>query len=205
VQDIKSTESKDRLLHAVYCPILQDLPLGDLSVVVRIPGDPTATLAELRRRFQEFDRNLFLDIKSLDERVANDLILQRLFAVLASAFGGLALLLATAGLYGVMAYSVARRTNEIGIRMAVGAGRSEVVKMVVRETMKLVIVGVVVGLAAALGATRLVESSLFGVKPTDPMTIGIAVSIMIAVTLIAGYAPARRAASVDPMIALRHE
>ena len=205
VQDVKNTESKDRLLHAVYCPILQDLPLGDLSIVVRIPGDPTATLAELRHRIQDFDRNLFLDVKSLDERVAADLLLQRLFAILATSFGGLALLLATAGLYGVMAYSVARRTNEIGIRMAVGAGRAEVVKMVVRETMKLVILGVVIGLAAALGVTRLVASSLFGVKPTDPATIGSAIAIMLAVTLIAGYAPARRAASVDPMIALRHE
>ena len=205
VQDVKNTEAKDKLLHAVYCPLLQDLPLGDVSLLARIPGDPSAALTEIRRRFQDFDRNLFLDVKSLDERAAADLLLQRLFAILASSFGALAVLLASAGLYGVMAYSVARRTNEIGIRMAIGAGRAAVVRMVVRETMKLVILGVAIGLAAALAATRLVASALFGVKPTDPLTIGIAILIMLAVTLIAGYAPARRAASVDPMIALRHE
>ena len=205
VQDVKNAEAKDKILHAVYCSMLQDLPLGDISVLARIPGDPAATLTEIRRRFQDFDRNLFLDVKSLEERVAADLLLQRLFATLASVFGALALLLASAGLYGVMAYSVARRTNEIGIRMAVGAGRARVLGMVVRETMKLVGVGVLIGLAAALGATRLVAGVLFGVKPTDPATIGIAVVVMIAVTLIAGYGPARRAASVDPIIALRHE
>jgi putative ABC transport system permease protein len=205
VQDVKNTETKDKLLHAVYCPVLQDLPLGDVSVLVRIPGDPTATLTELRRQFQEFDRNLFLQVRSLDDWASADLLLQRFFATLASAFGALALLLATAGLYGVMAYSVSRRTIEIGIRMAVGAGQGSVIRMVVRETMKLVAIGIVIGLLSALAATRLVANALFGVKPTDPITIGIAVFVMIAVTLIAGYAPARRAASVDPMIALRHE
>jgi predicted permease len=205
VQDVKNTDSKDKLLHAVYCPMLQDLPLGDVSVLARIPGDPTVALTELRRRFHDYDPNLFLQVKSLNEWASLDLLMQRFFATIASAFGALALLLASAGLYGVMAYSVSRRTIEIGIRMAVGAGRANVVRMVVRETMILVAVGIVLGLVAALGATRLVATALFGVKPTDPVTIGISVFVMIAVTLIAGYAPARRAASVDPMIALRHE
>jgi ABC-type antimicrobial peptide transport system permease subunit len=126
-------------------------------------------------------------------------------AAVASAFGALALLLASTGLYGVMAYSVSRRTNEIGIRMALGAARGQVLGMVLRETLKVVGIGMVVGLAAALAATRLVATALFGVKPTDPITIGIALGVMAAVALLAGSAPARRAARVDPMIALRHE
>jgi predicted permease len=203
--DVKSSDAKDKILHAVYCPVLQDLPLGDLTVLVRSAGEPSVALTELRRRFQDYDRNLFLDVKSVEERVDDGLILQRLMAMIASVFGGLALLLASAGLYGVMAYSVSRRTNEIGIRMALGAGQGKVVGMVVRETMKLVAVGMLVGLAAALAATRLVSSALFGVKPTDPATIAIAVGVMLVVAFLAGYAPARRAAGVEPLVALRHE
>ena len=205
VSDVKSPDSKDRILHAVYCPLMQDLPLGDATVLVRTTGDPSTAINELRRRFQNYDRNLFLDIKSLEARLNEALILQRFAAAIASVFGVLALVLASAGLYGVMAYSVSRRTNEIGIRMALGAGRAKVVGMVLRETMKLVGIGLVVGLAAALAATRLVATSLFGVAPTDPITIGLAVVVMAAVAILAGYAPARRAAGVDPMIALRHE
>ncbi len=205
VADVKTSDTKDKLLHAVYCPVMQDLPLGDITVLVRSAGDPSLALTELRRRFQDYDRNLFLDVKSVEERVDDGLILQRLMAMIASVFGVLALLMASAGLYGVMAYSVSRRTNEIGIRMALGAGRRKVVGMVVRETMKLVGVGMLVGLAVALATTRLVSSALFGVKPTDPATIAIAVGVMLLVAFLAGYAPARRAAGVEPMVALRHE
>ena len=205
VGDVKNSDAKDKILHAVYCPVMQDLPLGDLTVLVRSAGEPSVALTELRRRFQDYDRNLFLDVKSVAERVDDSLILQRFMAMIASVFGVLALLLASAGLYGVMAYSVSRRTNEIGIRMALGAGRPKVVGMVVREIMKLVGVGMLVGLAAALAATRLVSSALFGVKPTDPATIAIAVGVMLVVAFLAGYAPARRAAGVEPMVALRHE
>jgi predicted permease len=205
VADVKSSDAKDKILHAVYCPVLQDLPLGDLTVLVRSAGAPAVALNEVRRRFQDYDRNLFLDVKSVEERVDDGLIMQGFMAMIASVFGALALLLASAGLYGVMAYSVSRRTNEIGIRMALGAGRRKVVGMVVRETMKLAGVGMLVGLAAAVAATRLVSSALFGVKPTDPATIAIAVGVMLVVAFLAGYAPARRAAGVEPMVALRHE
>jgi putative ABC transport system permease protein len=205
VSDVRSPDTKDRILHAVYCPVMQDLPLGDGTVLVRTAGDPTLALTQVRRRFQEYDRNLFLDIESVEARVNDGIILQRFMAAIASVFGTLALLLACAGLYGVMAYSVSRRTNEIGIRMALGAERQNVIGMVLLETMKMVGIGMVAGLAAALATMRLVSAALFGIKPTDPMTIGVAAAAMLAVALLAGYAPARRAASVDPVIALRHE
>jgi predicted permease len=205
VKDVKSSDTRDRILHAVYCPLLQDLPLGDGTVLVRTVGDPAVAINEIRRRFQSYDPNLFLDIESMEARVDNGLILQRFAAAVASVFGALALLLASTGLYGVMAYSVSRRTNEIGIRMALGAGHRKVVGMVMLETMKLVCIGVAVGLIAALLATRVVATALFGVKPTDPITIGVAVAVMGVVAVLAGYAPARRAARVDPMVALRHE
>src|SRR6185295_5763619 len=117
----------------------------------------------------------------------------------------LALLLACIGLYGVMSYGVARRTNEIGVRMALGATGSRVTRMVMRETMLVVLIGVLIGCGTAVAITRLVSSMLFGLQPTDPETILFAVLLMIAVGALAGYVPARRASKVDPMIALRYE
>jgi putative ABC transport system permease protein len=108
-------------------------------------------------------------------------------------------------LYGVMAYDVARRTHEIGIRMALGASARRVMRLVLGETLRLVGIGVVIGLGAALAATRWVKSLLFGLQPHDPLTIGLAVFVLLAVAAIAGYLPARRASRVDPMIALRHD
>ena len=128
-----------------------------------------------------------------------------MLATLASVFGLLALLLASIGLYGVMAYSVARRSNEVGIRMALGADRRSVVANVVRETMALVAAGVVVGLAGAWGATRLLTSTLFGVTAMDPPTLALAIAMMTTVALLAGYIPARRAAAVNPLMALRQD
>jgi ABC-type antimicrobial peptide transport system permease subunit len=108
-------------------------------------------------------------------------------------------------LYGVMSYDVARRTREIGIRMALGAQRSDVVGLVMRQTALLVVIGVIIGLIAALGATRLIESRLYGLKPNDPLTIALAGLLLLTVAAIAGYLPARRASRVDPMLALRHD
>jgi ABC-type antimicrobial peptide transport system permease subunit len=134
-----------------------------------------------------------------------DTTLQRLLATLSAVFGLLALLLASIGLYGVMAYSVARRTNEVGIRMALGADRQRVIGIIVRETMTLVGGGVLAGVAAAWAATRLIASTLFGLTAMDPLTLAVAISVMTAVALLAGYVPARRAAAVDPVIALRQD
>ena len=117
----------------------------------------------------------------------------------------LALAIACVGLYGTMSYNVARRTNEIGIRMALGAQRGGVIWMVLRQVFLLAIVGLAIGVPAALAASKLVESFLFGMKPNDPLTISVAIAVLVAATVIAGYAPARRASKIDPMVALRHD
>jgi ABC-type antimicrobial peptide transport system permease subunit len=125
--------------------------------------------------------------------------------MLSSFFGLLALVLACIGLYGVMFYSVVRRTNEIGIRVALGAAQRDMLRLVLQETMILVALGIGIGLPVALASTRLIRNQLFGLEPNDPFTICAATLIMLAVSAFAGYLPARRASRVDPMVALRHE
>ena len=122
-----------------------------------------------------------------------------------SCFGLLALLLVSIGLYGVVSYAAVRRTGEIGIRIALGAQRSDVLWQVLRETMLLVAIGLSIGLPAALASTRLIRNQLFGLKPTDPFTISLATLVLVLVAVFAGYLPARRASRVDPMVALRYE
>ena len=189
----------------VYCPILQDLPSLNAIVLIRADGEASAVLAEARRRFREIDKNLFVDVVSMDRQIEDNVFFQRLLATLAGVFGLLALLLASIGLYGMMAYSVARRSNEVGIRMALGADRRRIVGAVVRETMTLVGAGVVVGMGAAWAATRLIAGTLFGLSAMDPPTLAFAIAVMTVVALAAGYVPARRAAAVDPIVALRQE
>src|SRR5205823_2273128 len=187
----------------VYCPILQDLPSLNAIVLIRADGDASAVLAEARRRFREIDKNLFVDVVSMDRQIEGNVFFQRLLATLAGVFGFLALLLASIGLYGVMAYSVARRSNEVGIRMALGADRRRIVGAVVRETMTLVGAGIVVGMGAAWAATRLIAGTLFGLSAMDPATLAFAIAVMTVVALAAAYVPARRAAAVDPIVSLR--
>jgi len=130
---------------------------------------------------------------------------ERLFARACSLFGGLALLLASVGLFGVMSYDVARRTHEIGIRMALGARRLEVLRLILRESLVLIAMGLVLGLVGAGAASRLLASQLFGLAPWDPTTWLVASMVLVAVSAIAGYLPARHASRVDPMVALRCE
>jgi ABC-type antimicrobial peptide transport system permease subunit len=137
----------------------------------------------------------------VDDSVLN----QRLVAQLCTFFGILAALLACIGIYGVVSYGITRRTNEFGIRMALGAERRDVLWMVLRETLRLVLIGVALGLAVALVASRLVQTELFGLKSYDPLAIALALTAMIAAASFAGYLPARRATGIDPMLALRHE
>jgi ABC-type antimicrobial peptide transport system permease subunit len=152
------------------------------------------------------DKNLPLfNVKTQSQQADESLAQERLFATLSSFFGLLALLLASIGLYGVMSYNVARRTNEIGIRMALGARRGDVVRLVLQETLLLVLIGLVVGFGTALATTRLISSMLFGLTPNDPITIMLAAWLLIGVAMLAGYLPARRASRIDPMVALRYE
>ena len=145
------------------------------------------------------------DMRTVAGQMEISLLTERLLAALSSVFGSLATLLAALGLYGVMAYMVARRTREIGIRMALGAGRRSVVWMVLGETLALAGIGVAIGLAGAWTLTRLIQAQLFGVEPTDPLTTAAASLGIAAVTALAGYIPARRATKIDPMSALRWE
>ena len=163
-------------------------------------------LAGIRRELTALDKNVpMLEIRTETQVIAQVLSLERTFAALSSAFGFLALLLACVGLYGTMAYAVARKTNEIGIRMAMGAERGAILGMVLRETAAIVVAGIAVGVPAAWIASGLLKTRLFGLMPHDPWSIGLSMAATLLVTMLAGYIPARRASRVDPMVALRYE
>jgi ABC-type antimicrobial peptide transport system permease subunit len=173
---------------------------------LRASGNPLSLANTVRRLVHEADpqlpvANLTTQVRCIDSTIAPE----RTFASLCTCFGVLALLIASIGLYGTMAYAVARRTNEIGIRMALGAERRRVVWMVLREVLALCLIGLVVGFGIALETSRFVASFLFGVRPADPFSFGLSAAILIACALAAGYAPAWRASRIDPMQALRHE
>jgi len=176
------------------------------NFVVRFSGPASSIVPQIRQTIRQVNRNLPIDdVVSLSDHVGRSLVQQKLVARIASFFGILALLLACIGLYGVMSYGVARRTNEIGIRMALGAQNRSVLWLVLREALMLVLIGLVVGVLASLAVTRTAESLLYELKPNDPLTITFAALLLATVATLAGYLPARRAARVDPMIALRDE
>jgi predicted permease len=178
---------------------------GQMTLHVRTANAAAVAPAALRE-MQELCRDVpTFEMQTLASQIDAGLLEERLIATLCGFFAGLALLLAAIGLYGLMAYAVARRTNEIGIRMALGAQRTEVIWLVLRETLTLVGTGVAVGIPMALAAARMVSGSLFGLTAADPMTMAIATVLLLAVAALAGYVPAHRAACVDPMNALRYE
>ncbi len=176
------------------------------DVEVRTTGDPSAAAAEVRQAIQDVDSALpIASVQTLPRRVTATFDQPRLVGKLSMLFSVLALVLAAVGLYGVMAYWVARRTQEIGVRMALGARKTDVLRLVVGRGLLLALMGAGFGLMAALSLTRLIASSLYHVKPADPITFGLVSFVVVAVTLFASYIPARRAAKVDPMVALRYE
>jgi predicted permease len=205
VRDVKYNSVRDAAPPTMYFPLAQRWFPG-VTFEVRTATDPTALVRAVREAVREVDPNLpVTNTTTQAEAVEGRLAQEKLFARAYALFGLLALALAAIGLFGLMSYGVSRRTSEIGIRMALGAGRGDIVAMVLKESMTMVVVGIVVGLAGALAAGRFLSTLLFGLQPTDPMTIGAAVLVMIGVSLVAGYLPARRAARVDPMVALRWE
>jgi predicted lysophospholipase L1 biosynthesis ABC-type transport system permease subunit len=189
---------------AYYSHTQRPQPLSNF--VVRFTGVPEAVVPPLRQAIKQVNHNLPVDeVVALSDHIGRSLVQQKLIARVASFFGLLALLLASIGLYGVMSYAVARRTNEIGIRMALGAQSRGVLWLVMREVLMLIAIGLVIGLLSALATTKTASTLLFGLQPNDPLTIAIASVLLCAVAMLAGYLPARRAARVDPMVALRDE
>jgi len=206
VKDAKYENLRDPSPRTFYSSYFQQPNNSDQTFQLRTFQDSSGLGASIERAVQELNPKFHVvGLQSMKDIVDRSLTQERFIAQIAAFFGLFALLLASIGLYGVMSHTVTGRTNEIGIRMALGALRRNVVWMILRETLLLVSIGAAIGIAAAVAATRLIESRLYGLSPTDPATMGFGVSLMICVAALAGYIPARRASNVDPMTALRDQ
>jgi predicted permease len=205
-RDTKYESMRDEIPIEVYEPYHQMPFVIGMMAYVRTARLPEQAFLSIRQVANGLDPNLPVsEMKTLEKQQEESLITERLVASLSTAFGILATLLATVGLYGVMAYMVAQRTREIGIRMALGAAGSDVLWLVMKEVLQLVLIGVAIGLPAAMALTRFAKSQLYGIQPNDALTIGLATAGIVLVAIFSGYIPARRATLVDPMRALRWE
>jgi predicted permease len=207
VKDVIYTSLRSERREMFYLPFHQATTgRGQMTLVVRTAGDPMPVIAAVRREVRAMDPAMpMFEVETLTTQIAASLQQERLLATLSSGFGFLALLLSCLGIYGIFSYAVARRTREIGIRMALGAERRDVLWLVLRDALRLVLLGALLGILAAVAAARLVSSQLFGISAADPAAIGLATLVLLAVAAIAGYLPARRATLVDPLVALRDE
>jgi len=188
-----------------YLPLWQEYQ-GTVTLHVKTAGDPRALIGSVREAIRAVDPNVpVVDVKTMDEQMLVALLPARLAGTLLGAFGLLALLLASVGIYGVMAYSVVQRTREIGVRRALGAQTNNLLRLLLGEGMRLAAIGFAIGLAAALALTRFVSSLLYGVTPTDPLTFVGALGVLTLAVVVACYIPALRALRVDPVTALRYE
>jgi putative ABC transport system permease protein len=205
VGDIRHESLDTPVAPEIYLPYRQRAP-GGMSIVVRTGIDPASMIGAARQAIYGVDKEQAVSqVRAMEQVVAESVSSRRLSVILYGSFAGLALMLAVIGIYGVMSYTVSQRTHEIGLRVALGAGRRDLLKMVIGQGMKLAMIGAGAGLIAAVGLTRLMKSLLFDVSATDPLTF-VAVTLLLAsVALLACYVPARRAARVDPMVALRSE
>jgi predicted permease len=206
VADAKSEDLHQAVRPMIYVPTEQTLLPAGVTFAVRTAKDAAAEAPAVLHAVAQVDRRLSLSgMKTLNDQMDDSLVQERLVASLAGLFGLLALLLASVGLYGVMAYTVSRKTNEIGIRIALGSGRIQIAGMILREALLMVLAGLVVGIPAALATARLMRSQLYGLGPYDPMTLLFAVGLMTGIAVLACYLPATRAMRIDPMAALRYE
>jgi ABC-type lipoprotein release transport system permease subunit len=208
-RDARTQTLHDAPVPLAYFPADQ-LPKSRYTVFTnldaRVSGDPAAMVPVIREAIRRSEPNLLIaDVAKMSRRLERDINRERLVATLAFSFGALTLLLASLGLYGVLSYGVARRTQEIGVRMALGAKRREVMAIVLGQSAKLTIAGIVLGLIAAAASVRYLSGMLFGVEPLDPTTFIVVIATFAIVTMLAAYVPARRATTVDPVIALRSE
>lgn len=205
VNDVRQSGLAGDVMPEVYSPELEDAG-GALSFVLRVTGDPASLIPAVRRVVAEVEPNQPLhNVMTMEQRLADTTTSRRLNTVLLGSFAAVALLLTVVGIYGVMSYAVTQRRREIGVRMALGAQRSEVLGLILRAGLRLTLLGAAIGLVGALAVTRYLSSQLYAVQATDPLTfLGIPVALM-GVALLACWLPARRAARVDPMVALRSE
>jgi putative ABC transport system permease protein len=205
VNDVKFNGVERETSMQTYMPYSQE-PRTGVSLVVRTHGDALAVAASVEEAIHEIDNDLTVySIWTMDQLLGNSLSQRRLTLVLLGSFAVLALLLAAVGVYGVISYAVRQRTHEFGIRMALGAQAGDVLRLILVNGLKLSMIGIALGLGAALVLTRWMESLLFGVRPTDPLTLCVIAAALLGVALVACWIPARRATRVDPMIALRHD
>jgi predicted permease len=204
VRTAKYRSLREDPLPFIYIPFTQEYQSG-MTVMVRTTSDPVALLAPFRSELRALNKDVPVSsVQTMAERIGSQLAVDRMIAVLLSVFGVAALLLAAIGIYGVMGYSVAQRTREIGIRMALGAERSEILRLIIAQGLVLIGIGTATGLVLALGLSRLLQGLLFGVSATDSLTFGVIVVLLFVVALLACYLPARRATKVDPLVALRY-
>jgi ABC-type antimicrobial peptide transport system permease subunit len=197
---------REQIPRQVFTPFFQAEFVGGMNVYVRTSLEPSGIFAAIQRTIARTDSTLpVYDLRSMNEQIDRSLVTERMIAMLSAVFGVIATVLATVGLYGVMAYTVARKTREIGIRIALGAFGKDVIWMVMREVLLLIGIGTVIGVGAAFLLTRYVQAQLYGLTPNDLGTLTVATAILIAVAALAGYLPAMRASRVDPIRALRYE
>ena len=207
MRDTKYNSLREDIAPIFYTSARQETDnIGTMYFAVRTNGDPTAFAPIARKIVNGVDSELpVTDVMTQEARSARTVAEERVFAQMLTFFGALAVLLAAIGLYGVMSYSVAQRTNEIGIRMALGAETGGVLRMVVAQGLKFAIIGLVIGSIATFALTRFIEGQLYGVTASDPLTFAVVGVLLLAVALVACWIPAMRAARVDPMVALRTE
>jgi putative ABC transport system permease protein len=205
VGDVKFTGLNTPYIPEMYLPQSQN-PAATMTLVVRSSSNPQPLVAAVRQKTAELDSDLpFTQVLAMSDVVSASVAQPRLTTLFTGFFAALALLLTAVGIYGVLAYSVTQRTRELGIRMALGASRAEILKMVVGQGMHLVFSGLIIGLAVSLIVTRLLATLLFGTSARDPLTFAAVIALLVVVALVAAYIPARRAAMVDPIVALRYE
>jgi len=205
VADAKFLNLRQDPLPMAYYPWQQVMPARMDTLIVRIQGDPKTAEPSLRKVIAEVHPDLLLEVRTLSSQVNDSIARERMLAQISGFLGSLALGLVCIGLYGIMAYGVTRRTREIGIRIALGALRGDVVWMMLRETFTVILGGALVGLPLAYGLTRLVGSLLYGLTPSNPIVLGGVLLVLLAVSLLAAYFPARRASQADPLVALRYD
>ena len=205
VADVRNRDLNSDLRPGFFVPHTQ-IPFSQMTMVVKTNGEPTSLVNAVQNEVHAMDRELpVFNVKTMDEYISASVAAPRFNATLLVIFAAVALILTIVGLYGVMSYSVAQRTNEIGIRMALGAQTGDVLRLIVSQGFKLVLIGLGIGLAAALALMTIISSLLFGVTTKDPFTFGAVAVLLAVISLLACYIPARRATRLDPLHALRYE